>query len=72
MKYLYLKGNLAARKAYDFSLQNDIAKKVMNFKRNRRSKACLETKLWHFLCFHDDVILVRHLKNDEFFLYLSY
>ena len=24
------------------------------------------------LCFHDDFIFVRRLKNDEFFLYFSY
>ena len=33
-----LKGNCTARKAYDFSLQNDRAQKVMNFKKNEGQK----------------------------------
>ena len=58
-----LKGNCTARNAYDFSLQNDRAQKVLNLKNTRRSKACLEPKLWHFLCFHDDVIICQTSKK---------
>ena len=38
-----LNGNCTAKKAYDFSLQNYSAQKVMNFKKHI-SKACLEPK----------------------------
>ena len=32
----------------------------------RRSNVCLELKLWHFLCFHDDVMFVICLKTMSF------
>ena len=46
-----LKGNCGPEKPSDFFCLLEREKKIRNFAKNRRSKACLDQKLCHFLFF---------------------